>query len=131
VTKSASYTVLWNRNHLLRFRSDFGKVSVPSAAFQQKNWTKYCLLSFRSSIVPQKVGLSFLIFCLFDNCIEYYVGSKSNSGSGTGIGMNSGYGSTMAKRIRFLQFQFHNTVHTRRLTFRYCQLDSESNVMNV
>jgi hypothetical protein len=82
----------------LQFRTDFGNISVPDPSSQylaqffhnQKNCSKSCLFSVKSSIISKKVGLSFLIF-------YFYVGSGSKSGSGIGTVLHSGSGAIKAK----------------------------------
>jgi hypothetical protein len=59
----------------LNSSSDIGKVPVPAPVpdpdsielsfSTTKNCTKSCPFNVRSRIISQKVGLSFLIFCLF------------------------------------------------------------------
>ncbi len=65
----------------LRFRfrlQQFRMQTIFSTVFQQQRIsTKSCPFSDRSSIISQKVGLSFLFF------ITFYVESGSKSGSGT------------------------------------------------
>jgi hypothetical protein len=89
--------VLWNRNHLLRFRSDFGKVSVPvptlvpdpnpetdqdhikAQLFNKKIGPNLAFFRLEAALFPRELASHFLFFCLFDFCIEYYVGYHSGT----------------------------------------------------
>jgi hypothetical protein len=82
------YAVLWNCNYLLRFRFRLRKSSGFGSSPQFIN--KILLFNVRSSVVSQKIGLSFFLFSDFG--VPFYVGSGSKPGSGTGNGMHYGSG---------------------------------------
>ncbi len=94
--------MLWNCTDLLRFRFRLLKSFGSGFSFvsTNRNWseTKFStvdnfftkfVFTLRSSIISQKVGLSFLIY--FYVCVSFYVGSGFNSGSGIGMHTGSAY----------------------------------------